>query len=146
MPHPPQDTPQGTQDTPQAPPGPYRPAHRVAVLALEGLIPFEMGIPQRIFGRARDSAGRPLYEVVTCSVGPPGLVRTEADFSILVEKGPETLATADTVIVPASYQLGPVYTEGVLTEELTAPSPICGRRPGWSPSAPAAMCWPPRAF
>ncbi|MEV0034632.1 helix-turn-helix domain-containing protein [Streptomyces sp. NPDC050804] len=113
MPHPPQDTPQGT-------PGPYRPAHRVAVLALEGLIPFEMGIPQRIFGRARDSAGRPLYEVVTCSVGPPGLVRTEADFSILVEKGPETLATADTVIVPASYQLGPVYTEGVLTEELTA--------------------------
>ncbi|MGW2055145.1 GlxA family transcriptional regulator [Streptomyces sp. NPDC001840] len=94
--------------------------HRVVVLALEGLLPFELGIPQRIFGRARDSADRPLYEIVTCSVRPPGPVRTEADFSILVENGPEALATADTVIVPASYRLGPVYKEGILSEELKA--------------------------
>ncbi|MFD8965058.1 GlxA family transcriptional regulator [Streptomyces sp. NPDC059568] len=109
-----------TQDPSQDSSGPYRPSHRIVVLALEGLIPFELGIPQRIFGRARDSEGRPLYEIVTCSVRSPGLIRTDADFSILVENGPEALATADTVIVPASYRLGPVYTEGVLTEELTA--------------------------
>ncbi len=98
---------------------PHRP-HRVVVLALDGLLPFELGIPQRIFRRARDAGRRRLYEVITCSVRPPGPVDTDADFSILVENGPEALATADTVVVPASYELGPVYDEGVLTEELAA--------------------------
>ncbi|MHC0433654.1 GlxA family transcriptional regulator [Streptomyces sp. O3] len=94
--------------------------HRVVVLALDGLLPFELGIPHRIFGRAKDSAGRPLYEIVTCSVRPPGPVRTDSDFAVLVEHGPETLATADTVVVPASYELGPVHEEGRLTPELAA--------------------------
>ncbi|MFE9307741.1 GlxA family transcriptional regulator [Streptomyces sp. NPDC006706] len=93
-------------------------AHRVVVLALDGLLPFELGIPHRIFGRPVDAAGRHLYEVVTCSIRPPGPVDTDADFSIHVPHGPEILATADTVIVPASYELGPVYEKGVLTEEL----------------------------
>ncbi|GGX32247.1 GlxA family transcriptional regulator [Streptomyces chryseus] len=94
--------------------------HRVAVLALDGLLPFELGIPHRIFGLAKDAAGRPLYETVTCSVRPPGPVRTDADFAIAVEHGPEALATADTVVIPASYELGPVHEQGVLTEELRA--------------------------
>ncbi|AYA18146.1 AraC family transcriptional regulator [Streptomyces alfalfae] len=94
--------------------------HRVVVLALDGVIPFELGIPQRIFGRARDAGGRRLYEVVTCGVRGPGAVRTDADFDITVTHGPEALATADTVVVPASYELGPVYEEGRLTDELTA--------------------------
>uniref|UniRef100_UPI000A3BA249 GlxA family transcriptional regulator n=2 Tax=Streptomyces TaxID=1883 RepID=UPI000A3BA249 len=97
----------------------FRP-HRVVVLALDGLLPFELGIPHRIFGRPRDARGRHVYEVVTCSVRPPGPVETDADFAIHVPHGPEALATADTVIVPASYELGPVYEEGVLTEELAA--------------------------
>ncbi|MFH8976102.1 GlxA family transcriptional regulator [Streptomyces sp. NPDC017890] len=104
---------------PPRPRPPHRP-HRVVVLALDGLLPFELGIPQRIFGRARGEGMRPLYEVVTCSVRPPGPVGTDADFTILVENGPEALATADTVVVPSSYELGPVYEEGVLTEELAA--------------------------
>ncbi|MGW0310022.1 GlxA family transcriptional regulator [Streptomyces flavidovirens] len=94
--------------------------HRVVVLALDGLLPFELGIAHRIFGLARDAAGSPLYETVTCSVRPPGPVRTDADFAIAVEHGPEALATADTVVIPASYNLGRVYDEGVLTEELKA--------------------------
>ncbi|MFH8562889.1 GlxA family transcriptional regulator [Streptomyces sp. NPDC017988] len=94
--------------------------HRVVVLALDGVIPFELGIPQRIFSRARDADRRRLYEVVTCSVRPPGPVRTDADYTILVEHGPEALTTADTVVVPASYELGPVYEEGRLTGELAA--------------------------
>lgn len=96
------------------------PRHRVVVLALDGVIPFELGIPQRIFGRTRDSEGARLYEVITASIRPPGPVRTDADFAILVENGPEALATADTVVVPASYELGPVYEEGRLTGELAA--------------------------
>lgn len=97
----------------------FRP-HRVVVLALDGALPFELGIPHRIFGRPQDAEGRYLYEVVTCSIRPPGPVRTDADFSIMVEHGPEALAGADTVIVPAMYERGPVFDEGVLTEELAA--------------------------
>ncbi|MFE7463313.1 GlxA family transcriptional regulator [Streptomyces sp. NPDC057499] len=101
-----------------------RPPHRVVVLALDGLLPFELGIPQRIFGRAFGveawNEGRRLYEVVTCSVRPPGPVRTDADFTIGVEHGPEALATADTVVIPASHELGPVRSEGRLTDELAA--------------------------
>ncbi|WP_399940315.1 GlxA family transcriptional regulator [Streptomyces sp. BBFR25] len=111
-----------TADTPGAPGAPRtadRP-HRVVVLALDGLLPFELGIAQRIFGLARDEHRRRLYEVVTCSVRPPGPVATDADFEILVGNGPEALATADTVVVPASYELGPVYEEGALTAELAA--------------------------
>ncbi|MCX5333332.1 GlxA family transcriptional regulator [Streptomyces sp. NBC_00140] len=98
---------------------PFRP-HRVAVLAMDGLLPFELGIPHRIFDRPKDRLRRPLYEVVTCSIRPPGPVRTDSDFDVMVANGPETLATADTVIVPASYEFGPVYEDGVLTPELAA--------------------------
>ncbi|MFI7141024.1 GlxA family transcriptional regulator [Streptomyces massasporeus] len=66
---------------------------RVVVLALDGVYPFELGIPSRILGAAD---GR--YEVLTCSVdGRP--VRTDADFGVTVEHGPEALATADTVVI-----------------------------------------------
>lgn len=69
-------------------------AHRVVVLACDGVYPFDLGIPRRVFGAA---GGR--YEVVTCTAdGRP--VRTNADFSITVDHGPEALRTADTVIIP----------------------------------------------
>ncbi|MFI1199953.1 helix-turn-helix domain-containing protein (plasmid) [Streptomyces sp. BHT-5-2] len=68
--------------------------HRVVVLALDGVYPFELGIPKRIF----DSAGS-RYEVLTCSADG-GPVRTCADFTITVEHGPEALRTADTVVIP----------------------------------------------
>lgn len=113
----------GQSDEPAVPQTPADPAfrpHRVVVLAMDGLLPFELGIPHRIFGRPKDAQGRRLYEVMTCSVRPPGPVHTDADFSIMVEHGPELLATADTVVVPASYELGPVFEEGVLTDELAA--------------------------
>ncbi|WP_079054163.1 GlxA family transcriptional regulator [Streptomyces graminilatus] len=119
-------SPRSERDTPVEPVDPadaaepaFRP-HRVVVLALDGVLPFELGIPHRIFGRPRDARRRHLYEVVTCSVRPPGPVETDADFTVQVAHGPEILATADTVIVPASYELGPVFEEGVLTDELAA--------------------------
>ncbi|MDR7275532.1 GlxA family transcriptional regulator [Catenuloplanes atrovinosus] len=67
--------------------------HRVVVLALDGVYPYELGMPSRILG-ATD--GR--YEVVTCTADG-GPVRTSADFAIAVEHGPEVLATADTVVI-----------------------------------------------
>ncbi|MDA3628638.1 helix-turn-helix domain-containing protein [Saccharopolyspora oryzae] len=68
--------------------------HRVVVLALDGVYPFELGIPNRVFGSAD---GR--YEVLTCTVDG-GPVRSDADFLITAEHGPELLGTADTVVIP----------------------------------------------
>ncbi|GAA2385945.1 helix-turn-helix domain-containing protein [Streptomyces glaucosporus] len=93
--------------------------HRVAVLVRHGLLPIELGIPHRIMGGARSAGGDPLYEVVTCAL-EPGPVRTDADFAVTVEHGPEALAEADTVIVPASHERDAPYTEGRLTPALEA--------------------------
>ena len=73
--------------------------HRVVVLALPGVFPFELGIPARVFGAALDSDGRALYEVVTCSVGGRP-VATNADFTIGVRHDLSALQDADTVVVP----------------------------------------------
>ncbi|MGV9456239.1 GlxA family transcriptional regulator [Streptomyces sp. NPDC003635] len=84
---------------------------RVVVLALDGVYPFELGIPARILGAAM---GR--YEVLTCSVdGRP--VRSNADFTIGVEQGPDILATADTVVIAA---IDPYRIPVELTDELDA--------------------------
>ncbi|MGK5630322.1 GlxA family transcriptional regulator [Streptomyces sp. URMC 123] len=70
-------------------------AHRVVVLALDGVYPFELGIPSRIFG---DADGH--YEVLTCT--PDGRpVRSASDFTVSADHGPEVLATADTVVIPS---------------------------------------------
>ncbi|MCX5262845.1 GlxA family transcriptional regulator [Streptomyces sp. NBC_00199] len=67
--------------------------HRVVVLALDGVYPFELGIPSRVLGAADGH-----YEVLTCTVdGRP--VHTNADFTVGVEHGPELLETADTVVI-----------------------------------------------
>jgi transcriptional regulator GlxA family with amidase domain len=92
--------------------------HRVVMLALDGVIPFELGIPPRIFGGAKDAEGEPLYEVITCTVDG-GPVRTDADFSISVEHGAEVLSTADTVVIPATHMLGTISTDGRLPEPLS---------------------------
>ena len=84
---------------------------RVVVLALDGVYPFELGMPSRIFGAAE---GR--YEVVTCTVDG-GPVRTDADFSVTVDHGPEVLATADTVVIAA---VTPAAITTGLTDEVAA--------------------------
>ncbi|WP_432175869.1 GlxA family transcriptional regulator [Streptomyces sp. Tue6028] len=90
---------------------------RVVVLALDGVYPFELGIPSRIFGAAD---GR--YEVVTCTVdGQP--VRTNADFSVTVDHGPEVLRTAGTVVIPA---IGPAFATASLSGEVSAALALIG--------------------
>jgi transcriptional regulator GlxA family with amidase domain len=84
---------------------------RVVVLALDGVYPFELGMPSRIFGAAE---GR--YEVVTCTVDG-GPVRTDADFSVTVDHGPEALRTADTVVIAA---VTPDRVTGALSDEVAA--------------------------
>ncbi|GAA4224117.1 transcriptional regulator GlxA family with amidase domain [Streptosporangium album] len=101
--------------------------HRIVVFALDGVIPFELGIPARIFGAAKGPDGESLYEVITCTVDG-GPIRTDADFSIAVEHGAEALAGADTVVIPATHRLGPISREGRLPEPLA--EAIARIRPG----------------
>ncbi|WP_244409149.1 GlxA family transcriptional regulator [Stackebrandtia nassauensis] len=91
--------------------------HLVAVLALEGVIPFELGIPARLFGMARGPDGQRLYDVVTCTL-TPGRLATNADFDIVVDEGPEVLARADTVVIPASYHVDLAIGDNGLPEPL----------------------------
>jgi transcriptional regulator GlxA family with amidase domain len=73
--------------------------HRVVVLAIEGVIPFELGIPLRVFAAATTADGEPLYDVLTCTVdGEP--VAAAAGLTIDANHGPEVLRRADTVVVP----------------------------------------------
>ncbi|SKC67431.1 Transcriptional regulator GlxA family, contains an amidase domain and an AraC-type DNA-binding HTH domain [Krasilnikoviella flava] len=83
---------------------PCRPPHRVAVLVRDGVMPLELGAVHQLFGTARGPGGERLYEVRTCAA-VPGRVRSDADFALDVPHGPEALAVADTVVVPASHEL-----------------------------------------
>ncbi|GAA3236709.1 GlxA family transcriptional regulator [Actinocorallia longicatena] len=89
--------------------------HRVVVLALDGVIPFELSLASRLFGAATDAADRPLYEVITCSPGGRP-VRTTADFAVLPDHDLAVLATADTVVIPAAEE----YTEITDAERMPA--------------------------
>ncbi|MEU6485734.1 helix-turn-helix domain-containing protein [Streptomyces sp. NPDC046887] len=87
--------------------------HRVAVLALEGVPPFELGIPSRVLGNAWDETGRRLYEVTVCTAdGAP--VTSDAGFTVAVTAGPEALERADTVVVPPTHAM----------DELTQGAPL----------------------
>ncbi|WP_431771781.1 GlxA family transcriptional regulator [Streptomyces cucumeris] len=101
--------------------------HRVGVLALDGVVPFELGIPARIFHAARDGDGHPLYSVTTCSLDG-GPVRAEADYDLAVSHDASLLATVDTVVVPPSHRLGPIREEGRLPEPLR--EALAAVRPG----------------
>ncbi|MFI7642026.1 GlxA family transcriptional regulator [Nonomuraea sp. NPDC049400] len=101
--------------------------HRVAVLAVDGVIPFELSVPSRIFCVAKGPGGEPLYEVVTCT--PDGRpVATAADYSVAVEHDASALESADTVVVPAAEWYSGVTAEDAL------PAPLAGAlariRPG----------------
>ncbi|XTZ15747.1 GlxA family transcriptional regulator [Micromonospora echinospora] len=100
--------------------------HRVVVLALEGVYPFELSIPVRIFGTATGADGGPLYEVVTCSLDG-GPVRTSADFALAVEHGAEALDAADTLVIPP-FVCEPTEDRSWLPDELA--EALARLRPG----------------
>jgi len=85
--------------------------HLVAVLVRDGVMPLELGAVHQLFGVARGPGGEPLYDVRTCAAAP-GRVRTDADFAVDVAHGPEVLARAGTVVVPASHELDDAGDEG----------------------------------
>ncbi|MEZ0092818.1 helix-turn-helix domain-containing protein [Streptacidiphilus sp. EB129] len=81
---------------------PRRPdAHTVAVLAFDGMAPFELGVVVEVFGLHRPEVGDiPWYELRVCAEDPGRDLRVVGGFSLRAEHGLDVLSAADTVIVP----------------------------------------------
>lgn len=76
--------------------------HTVAVLAFDGVVPFDLATPCEIFGRARLPGGAPAYRVRVCSHSgdvDAGVFRLRAPWTL------GDLAVADTIVVPGCASL-----------------------------------------
>jgi AraC family transcriptional regulator, transcriptional activator FtrA len=77
---------------------------KVAVILLDAVEPFELGVLCEVFGSDRTADGFPAYEFMTCSLdGEP--VRTEVGFTITPSHDLGALEEADLIAVPA-YPIG----------------------------------------
>ncbi|MPZ83988.1 MAG: helix-turn-helix domain-containing protein [Actinophytocola sp.] len=90
--------------------------HRIAVLALDTVIGYDMVIPPTIFGEATDNDGDPLYDVRVCGLDTSP-VRVLAGYTIVPDFGAEILAESDTVIVPGTRLRGP-RSDGTLPDRV----------------------------
>lgn len=91
--------------------------HRVAVLALESVVAFDLGIPARVLNEARGPGGERLYDVVTCTIGGRP-VRTDGDLLLAAAHDESVLATAQTVVVATQEPTGRLLEEGVLEPDV----------------------------
>jgi transcriptional regulator GlxA family with amidase domain len=88
-------------------------SHRVAVLALPSVVPFDLAVPTQVFGYPLTDLGRKRYSVVVC--GPTrGVLRTRRGFSVAVPHGLGVLRRAETIIVP-----------GIDDLDLEIPASVC---------------------
>jgi transcriptional regulator GlxA family with amidase domain len=69
--------------------------HHVAVLALDAVVPLDLAIPAQVFGVYEETP----FRVTVCAL-EPGPVPTTTGFPIVAQAGLDTLAGADTVLVP----------------------------------------------
>lgn len=79
--------------------------HRVALLATDWMNPFEFAVACEIFGIARgevmaDAGLDEWYDLQVCAVTPGRRLPTRFGFDMIVERGLDDVATADTVIMP----------------------------------------------
>ena len=71
--------------------------HRVCIVAMDQVIPYDLTLAYEVFGRLRDDKGKPLYDVRVCAEE----ARVEAGpFGLVVPFGLDVVARAHTVIVP----------------------------------------------
>jgi transcriptional regulator GlxA family with amidase domain len=88
--------------------------HKVAVLALDGVVAFDLGVPPQVFGSATNPDLSPNYEVLVCATGP---VRSTAGFTLEAPYDISVLSRADTVLVPG-VGTGPTVTDGTVPDEV----------------------------
>jgi len=91
--------------------------HVVAVLALHGVVPFDLAIPCEVFGRAFRPGANAAYEVRVC--GEAGTVRS-GHFDLRAPWRLDSLADATTVIVPGIADVSVPVPDGVIAALRTA--------------------------
>lgn len=72
--------------------------HRVAILILESVVLFDLGVPCQVFGWGREDVGEVRYQSAICAA-VPGKVRTAMGVYMEAPHGLEALESADSVIV-----------------------------------------------
>ena len=85
--------------------------HTVTVLALNGVLAFDLSTPVEVFGRVRLPDGRAAYEVRVCAPAD------EVDAGVFTIRAPwalDTLEVADTVVVPGLADPAEPVAEEVL--------------------------------
>lgn len=85
--------------------------HTVAVLALDGVIPFDLSTPIEVFTRVRLADGGPAYRVRICAATPT--VDTGA-FTLRAPYGLDTLVEADTIVLPGCADPTAPFPDAVL--------------------------------
>ncbi|WP_116209760.1 GlxA family transcriptional regulator [Streptomyces olivoreticuli] len=85
--------------------------HTVAVLALDGVIPFDLATPIEVFQRTRLPDGRPAYRVRVCA--PTEDIDAGA-FTLRAPWPLDTLAEADTIVLPGIADLTAAVPEEVI--------------------------------
>jgi AraC family transcriptional activator FtrA len=83
-------------------------AHRVAVLAFDGMAPFELGVVVEVFGLPRPELGALDWYALDVCAQRPGALDAVGGFGLVARHGLDTLAAADTVIVPGQRVDAPV--------------------------------------
>ena len=84
--------------------------HRVALLVLPGVVPFDLALALEVFGRAEVEPGRPAYAVTVC--GEQATVDVGA-FTLGVKHGLAALRRAETLIVPGIEDAGSIVSATV---------------------------------
>ncbi|MET0419962.1 MAG: helix-turn-helix domain-containing protein [Actinoplanes sp.] len=93
--------------------------HQVAVLALDGVIPFDLATPLEVFARVRLADGQPPYVVRVCA---PSAEVDAGGFTIRTAYGLEALTTADTIILPGCQDPAKPVPDDVVAALRTAAS------------------------
>ena len=77
-------------------------AHRVTVLAYDGLAPFELGVAAEVFALPRPELDVDWWYDFSVCAERPGVLPALGGFGLAVDRGLDELARADTVILPGA--------------------------------------------
>ena len=73
---------------------------KIGLVVFDGIIPFHLSVPCAVFEKAVTPQGAPCYHIDICAV-EPGVLKTNAGFSIVAENDLSALEEADIVIIPS---------------------------------------------
>jgi AraC family transcriptional regulator, transcriptional activator FtrA len=97
-----------------SPPDSARALHTVAVLVLPDVVPFDLVIPEYVFGSTRPHRGTAYYRMLVCGAAP-GVVRMTGDLPLVVPLGRDALREAETRVVPGRTPADAPLPDGVAT-------------------------------